>query len=276
MSDFKQSKNYGTAAYPVHCDESSGLIKRSEAILTPELLRSRYLKGIPLNFPNGDTFSDDDLKDKIMLAINEAELLLNMTVTREKFREKTPFDKSLYDAFMHIKAEHGPLLTIEHLQITSADRINIFEIPPAWIETSNFAKRLINVIPLLAAFGTNSVQGSVSNAGIAFLSIMGGIGWVPAYWEISYTAGMSFKEGQVPVVVNELIGVIAAIDCLSLIAPSNIYNSQSLSQDGISQSSSGPGPRLYELRISELESKKEKIISKLKGIFSGKFFVGNI
>ena len=141
MSDFKQSKNYGTAAYPVHCDESSGLIKRSEAILTPELLRSRYLKGIPLNFPNGDTFSDDDLKDKIMLAINEAELLLNMTVTREKFREKTPFDKSLYDAFMHIKAEHGPLLTIEHLQITSADRINIFEIPPAWIETSNFAKR---------------------------------------------------------------------------------------------------------------------------------------
>lgn len=276
MADFKQSKNYGTALYPVHCDESSGLIRRSEAILTPELLRSRFLKGIPLTFPNGDTFSDADLKDKIMLAINETELLLNMTVTREKFREKTPFDKSLYDAFIHIKAEHGPLLTIEHLQITTADRNNIFEIPPAWIETSNFAKRLINVIPLLAAFGVNSVQGSVSNAGIAFLTIIGGLGWVPAYWEISYTAGMSFKEGQVPVVVNELIGCIAAIDALSLIAPSNIYNSQSLSQDGISQSSSGPGPRLYELRISELEDKKNKLISKLKGIFSGKFFIGNI
>lgn len=274
--DFKQSKNYGTAAYPVHCDEASGLVRRAEALLTPEKLRSRFLKGIPLTFPNGDTFSDEDLKDKIMLAINETELLLNMTVTREAFRQKVPFDKSLYDAFIHVKTEHGPILTIEHLRITSADRNSIFEIPPAWIETANFAKRLINVIPLLAAFGVNSVQGSVSNAGIAFLTVMGGLGWVPAYWEVSYTAGMSFKEGQVPVPVNELIGCIAAITLLSEIAPSNIYNSQSLSQDGISQSSSGPGPRLYELRISELEDKKTKIISKLKGIFSGKFFIDNI
>lgn len=274
--DFKQSKNYGTAAYPVHCDEASGLVRRSEALLTPEKLRSRFLKGIPLTFPNGDTFTDDELKDKIMLAINEAELLLNMTVTREAFRQKVPFDKSLYDAFIHVKTEHGPLLTIEHLRITSADRNSIFEIPPAWIETANFAKRLINVIPLLAAFGVNSVQGSVSNAGIAFLTIMGGLGWVPAYWEVSYTAGMSFKEGQVPVPVNELIGCIAAISLLSEIAPSNIYNSQSLSQDGISQSSSGSGPRLYELRISELEDKKNKLVSKLRGIFSGKFFIDNI
>lgn len=274
--DFKQSKNYGTAVYPVHCDEASGLVKRSEALLTPEKLRSRFLKGIPLTFPNGDTFSDDDLKDKIMLAINEAELLLNMTVTREGFRQKVPFDKSLYDAFIHVKTEHGPILTIERLHITSADRNSIFEIPPTWIETANFAKRLINVIPLLAAFGVNSVQGSVSNAGIAFLTIMGGLGWVPAYWEVQYTAGMSYKEGQVPVPVNELIGCIAAISLLSEIAPSNIYNSQSLSQDGISQSSSGPGPRLYEIRINELEDKKKTIISKLKGIFSGKFFIDNI
>ena len=274
--DFKQSKNYQTAAYPVHAAETSGLIRRAEPLLTPEKLRSRFLKGIPLTFPNGDTFSDDDLKDKILLATNEAELLLNMTVSREAFKEKAPFDKSLYDAFIHIKTEKGPILTIEHLQITSADGNSIFEIPPAWVETANFSKRLINVIPLLAAFGVNSVQGSVSNAGIAFLTIIGGLGWVPAYWTVKYTAGMSFKEGQVPIPVNELIGVIAAIDCLSLIAPSNLFTSQSLSQDGISQSSSGPGPRLYELRISELEAKKAQIISKLKGIFSGKFFIGNI
>jgi len=274
--DFKQSKNYQTAAYPVHAAETSGLIRRAEPLLTPEKLRSRFLKGIPLTFPNGDTFSDDDLKDKILLATNEAELLLNMTVSREAFKEKAPFDKSLYDAFIHIKTEKGPILTIEHLQITSADGNSIFEIPPAWVETANFSKRLINVIPLLAAFGVNSVQGSVSNAGIAFLTIIGGLGWVPAYWTVKYTAGMSFKEGQVPIPVNELIGVIAAIDCLSLIAPSNLFTSQSLSQDGISQSSSGPGPRLYELRISELEAKKAQIISKLKGIFSGKFFISNI
>jgi len=101
------------------------------------------------------------------------------------------------------------------------------------------------------------------------------IGFIPSYWEIKYTAGMSFKEGQVPVPVNELIGVLAAIDTLSLIAPTNVFNSQSISQDGLSSSSSGPKNRIYKLRLAELEKKKETIISKLKGIFSGKFFVGN-
>lgn len=276
MSDLSQSKRYATAAYPVHAADTSGLVKRSEPILTPEKLRSRYLKGIPLVFPNGDKYTDDDLKDKIHLAINEAEILLNMTVNRESFQEKHAFDKSLYDAFIHIRSEKGPILTLEHLQITSADGNNIFEIPPTWIEPANFAKRLINVIPLIAAFGINTVSGSVANGGIAFLTVLGGLGWVPAYWEIKYTAGMSLKEGQVPVPVNELIGCLAAIDVLSSIAPSNIYNSQTLSQDGISQSSSGVGPRIYELRIQELEVKKETLIKKLKGIFSGKFFVSNI
>jgi hypothetical protein len=276
MSDFTQTKNYGTAIYPVHASDASGLIRRSEPLLTPSMLKSRYLKGIPLQFPNGDRFSDDDLKDKIHLAINEAEILMNMTVTRESFKEKAPFDKSLYDAFIHIRTERGPILSIEHLQISTADGNNIFEIPASWIEPANFSKRLINVIPLIAAFGINSIQGAVANGGIAFLTVLGGLGWVPAYWEVKYTAGMSLKEGQVPVPVNELIGVMAAMDILSLIAPTNIYNSQTLSQDGISQSSSGVGPRIYELRIAELEMKKEVLIKKLKGIFSGKFFVSNI
>lgn len=274
--DFSKSKNYGTAIYPVHASETSGLATRCEPILTPEKLKSRFLKGIPLIFPNGDVISDEDLKDKIMLGTNEAEMLLNMTINREAFKEKAPFDKSLYDSFIHIRAEHGPIISLEHLQISSADGNNIFEIPATWIEPANFAKRLINVIPLIAAFGINSVSGSVANGGIAFLTVLGGLYWVPAYWEIKYTAGMSNKEGQVPIVVNDLIGTLTAIEVLSLIAPSNIYNSQSLSQDGISQSSSGPGPRLYELRIAELEHRKETIVKKLKGIFSGKFFVGNI
>ena len=92
-------------------------------------------------------------------------------------------------------------------------------------------------------------SGAVGNAGIAFLSVMDGLNWVPAYWQINYTAGLSNREGSVPAIVNELIGCIAAIAILSEIAPLFFFTSQSQSQDGISQSSSGPGPRIYELRI---------------------------
>jgi len=276
MSNFKQTKNFGTAIYPVHAENTSGLVRRNEPLLTPEQLVSRFLKGIPLKFRNGDRFTPDELKDRINLAMNEVELLLGTVITREQFKDKVPFDYALYKAYIHIMAPMRPIISLEHLAIVSADGNNIFEIPPTWIEASNFSKGLINTIPLLAAYGVNSVQGAVGNAGIAFLTVIDGLNWVPAYWQINYTAGLSTKEGNVPTPVNELIGTVAAIAILSEIGPLNIWNSQSQTQDGISQSSSGPGPRLYELRIAELEKKKEDLVKKMKAIFSTRYFVGNI
>ncbi len=276
MSDFSRTKNYQTAIYPVHAVQTSGLLRRVEPLLSPEQLKSRFLKGIPLTFPNGDTFSDDELKDRIYLAMNEAEILMGRTITREKFKHKVPFDYPLYRAYIHITTEHGPIASLESLAIISADFNSIFEIPPTWIETANFSKNLINVVPLLAAYGVNTVSGAVGNAGIAFLTVIDGLNWVPAYWEVSYTAGLSNREGEVPTIVNELVGCVAAIALLSEIAPANIYNSQTLSQDGISQSSSGLGPRIYELRIAELQAKRDELIRKIKSIFSSRYFVSNI
>lgn len=276
MSNFTQTKKFGTAIYPVHAAETSGLMRRCEPVLTPEQLVSRFLKGINLRFRNGDSFTPDELKDRIYLAMNEAELLLGTVITRESFKFKAPFDYSLYRAYIHVMTEMRPIISLEHLAIVSSDGNTIFEIPPTWIEGANFSKGLVNVIPLLAAYGVNSVQGAVGNAGIAFLTVIDGLNWVPAYWQVNYTAGLANKEGQIPTPVNELIGTVAAIAILSEIAPLNTWTSQSQSQDGISQSSSSLGPRLYQLRIEELEKKKEELVRKLKAIFSTRYFVGNL
>lgn len=276
MSNLNQSKQYGTAMYPVHSSGTSGLLRRCEPFLTPEQLVSRFLKGINLKFRNGDQFTPDELKDRIHLAMNEAELLLGCTITRESFQQKLPFDYALYRSFVHLDSEHRPIVSLEHLAIVSSDGHNIFEIPTQWIESANFTKGLINVVPLLAAFGgAQSSSGSVVGAGVAFLSILSQMGWVPAYWQIQYTSGLSTKEGNVPVPVNELIGCIAAIALLSEIAPLNVWNSQSQTQDGVSQSSSGPGPRLYIVRIEELMAKRDELVRKMKSIFSNRYFVSN-
>jgi len=268
-------KAYGTQMYPVHSLKTSGLMQRVEPLLTPEQFKSRFLKGIPLFLTNGATYSDDDLKDRIYLASNAVELDIKTTITREQRQEKLPFKSEDYKAYIHLTAEQGPIVSIEQLAIVSADKNDIFEIPPEWIETTNFSKRIINVIPLLAAYGVNTVQGAVGNAGIAFLTVMDGLNWVPAYWQIRYTSGISNVEGKIPTVVNELIGTVAAIDLISEIAQSFIFTSQAQSQDGISQSSSGPGPRVYELRIQELEKKRKKLEAQIRTIFSNRFIVGN-
>lgn len=275
--DFRHSgsKTSGVAAYPVHAKQTSGLLTRCEPMINVEIFKSQFLRGIPLIFPNGDKFTNEDFKTKLNWATNEAELLLGVVITREAFQHKIPFDYNLYKAYIHCMVEKGPILSLESLAIVSADNNNIFNIPPTWIETTNFAKKMINVIPLLAAYGVNQVAGAVGNAGIAFLTVMDGLSFVPAYWQINYTAGLATVEGQVPVPVNELIGCIAAISVLSEFAATYWYNSQSQSQDGISQSSSGPGPRRYQLRIEELEKKRDLLVSKLKGIFVSKFMWGS-
>lgn len=276
MSDLNQTKKFFTAAYPIHAEQTSGLMKRCEPFLTPELLKSRFLKGINLRMPNGDVFTDEDLKDRIQLAMNEAELLLGTTITREAFKDKLPFDYNLYKSYIHLNAPARPVLSLEHLAIVSADGNNIFEIPPTWVEAANFSKGLVNVIPLLAAYGVNQVSGAVGQAGIAFLSVLDGLAWVPSYWQINYTAGISNIEGNVPTPVNELIGTVATIALLSEIGPTNRFNSQSQSQDGISQASSGPGPNVYLKRIEELEKKKIDLTKKLKAIFSTRYLVGTL
>ncbi len=276
MDFSQQSKRSLTAVYPVHALQTSGLLTRCEPLIDVDKFKRMFLKGIPLKFRNGDQITSEDIKEKINWAANETELLLNVPLYREAFQHKVPFDYSLYKAYINIVSEKGPIISLEHLAIVSADNNNIFEIPPTWIETTNFAKRLINVIPLLAAYGVNQVSGAVGNAGIAFLTVMDGLNWVPAYWQINYTAGLSNKEGQLPAPVNELIGCIAAIDILSQKATDNIFNSQSQSQDGISQSSSGPGPNIYNKRIEDLTARKDVLISKLKTIFSQRFLVGSI
>src|ERR1700678_1697362 len=72
--NFDKNKQFYSAGYPVHMTRSSGLVKRCEPVLTPQLLISRYLKGIPLAFPNGDSYSAADLQDQIVLATNEIEI----------------------------------------------------------------------------------------------------------------------------------------------------------------------------------------------------------
>jgi hypothetical protein len=274
MSGNEYPKSYGVNTYPVLSSETSGLLKRIEPMLTPELLVSRYLK----NVPGIDKYTSDELKDKINLAANNVELDLNTTITPEVRREKHPFDRSLYKSFIHIMSNFGPIVQVNRLSIRSSNDVNIFEIPASWIESARFFQKQINVIPLTVVGATGVTSGQPTGAaGLAFIAAMqGGIDWVPSYWEIEYVTGLCNKEGYVPIPVNELIGINAAIAVLSNLASLNVNTSVSVSHDGISQSSSNPGPGVYKVRIEELTLKKEELTKKLKKTFANKFFVSNI
>jgi hypothetical protein len=276
MADYTQSKPIATNVYPVQANDTSGLLTRVEPLLTPAKLKSRYLKGILEKLPPGVSYSNEELKDQINLAINEIEVELKVPVFAEQFKERLPFHYNDYKSYIHLRTNAGPIISIEDLAIVSANMANIFRIPAEWIDTANFHQRLINVVPLLAAYGVNSVSGAVGNGGIAFLTTISNLLWIPAYWQVTFTAGLCKDAGQVPVVVNNLIGIYAALNILSSIAPNNQNTSVSLSQDGLGQSSSGHGVMVFQTRRSELEQKKQEILKQLQRIFGQKMFVTTI
>ena len=77
-------------------------------------------------------------------------------------------------------------------------------------------------------------------------------------------------------VINDLIGMTAAINMLMVITNMFLTTSQSQSRDGIAQASSGPGPRMYLPYIEELIAKRDALAQKIKACFSTKFLVSNI
>jgi hypothetical protein len=274
--NFATEKQHWSAAYPVHAARTSGLLSRSEPILTPQLLISRYLKGIPLAFPNGDSYSAQDVQDQIQLAINEVELMCKITLSREQFVDNVPFDIALYKSFIYLKTEQRPVLAVQSVQIVSSDGYNVFAIPPEWLTSSEFSKGIVNVVPILGAYSVATGGGVGAYGGIPYLNVFSQLTFVPSFWQITYDTGVSKIEGQFPTVVNDLVGTMAAINMLSNIATMFINTSQSLSRDGISQSSSGPGPRVYQLRIEELTKKRDELLGKIKATFSTKFVISNI
>lgn len=266
-------KSYGNATYPVLTSNDSHLIKRIEPILTPAKLVSRYLKGIDLS-----DYSTAELKDYINLAVNDAELELDVPMVPEEKKEKHPFDRDLYRAFVHLTTNSHPIIQVNDLSIIGSNDSNIFQIPASWLEMDRGFQGILHVIPL-TVLGATSAAGAAQGGpeGLAFLAaLQGNVNWIPSYFQITYLTGVSSKAGQVPTVVNEIIGCLAAIRILGQLGSLNTNTSVSVSHDGISQASSSPGPAVYQTRIGELTGKKDELVKKLKKIYHNKFFLSNI
>jgi hypothetical protein len=259
---------------------------RLEPLLTPDQLKSRYLKGIPMVLKIKDpatgkpyTITDDELKDYIELAVDEAENETGLVLMPTQFTEKLPFQKQDYESFGYFQLPRRPIASIEALNVTLADGSDVFVFPTEWLETSNLIHGQLNILPL--AFqgmqgGTGVVGGVSAGSGTAvFFNSLWNRPWVAALFGVTYTAG--FKNGLMPKYVNNLIGLIVAMRVLSMIAAAYAtYQSVSLGMDGMSQSVSTPGPQRFKIRIEELEKERALVVRKLKKAFGSKFVVGTI
>jgi len=271
MAIFTNSKDTLGAITPTGAVES--VWSRLEPLLTAGQLRSVHLFGIPLvsfikNPLTGkpDIMNDEALNDHIVQAVSLAEVETGMQIFPTQHQEKHPFDAFLFKSLGYFMLRNRPVVSIQALSVVPANGVSIYSVPLDWIETAHMARGQINIIPINVAVVGSISSGTTSTAGGAyFLSILGGQRWIPAFWQITYTTG--WVDGLIPRVVNQLIGTIAAIEILSLLATTYARNtSHSIGIDSMSQSVSTPGPQLFKVRIEELLLKKAMLVRKMKAM----------
>jgi hypothetical protein len=283
MADYSESKSGIGAVYPINAIEDSW--GHLEPLITPDQLKVRHLFGIPLISYQMDPvtrerqrMTDPILKDLIDRAVSLAETETHIEIMPRRHREKFPFDRQAYASLGYTMLPVHPVQSLDRLAVTASNGADLYVVPPDWVETAYIHTGQINIIPMTVAFQYGGYMspangGMGSGGGSHFLAILGQNPWIPAYWQAEWTTG--FPDGELPPVINELIGVIAAIEALGLLATTNARNSShSVGMDGISQSISTPGPQIYDTRITLLTAQKEMLVSKLRTMYGTKLFTG--
>lgn len=282
MADFTTSKDAIGAVFPVGGGDSPWT--RVEPLITPEKLKRQHLFGIPLVSAmkdpvtgRADQLLPDDLKEYIDTAVGLAELETGLTIFPLQITEKKPWDRQEYDSFGYMILQKRPIASVQKITVNLSNNQDIYEVPLDWVETANLQWGQLNIIPLTIALTSGNVTAIPTTAGGALLlSIFQGKSqWVASFWEVQYTAG--FKSGEIPKVVNDLIGVIAAMEVLSQLASTyGRTNSSSLSLDGGSESVSTPGPEIFTPRMKDLQLKRMMLVKKLKNLYHLSLFSNNV
>lgn len=268
---------------PLGADDSSW--SRLQPLISPAQLIRRHLMGINLisgmRGVDGKAQRFDDpeyLKDMIIEAVSLVETETGLELFPTQIVDKMPFDQNEFKQLGYFKLRHRPVASIESLTVTPSNGVDIYHVPLDWVETAYLAVGMISIIPLnIATVGGGFVPAAASQTGGAafFLSILGQRTWIPAFWQVRYTVG--FLEGKLPVEVNQLVGVTAAMEVLSMLAATYAKSTgHSIGIDALSQSISTPGPQLFKIRLDELAAKRQFLVNKLKARYMLKLFSNNV
>lgn len=294
MSDYTQTKKIINNNYPSK-SVTGGVagFPRVEPLLTVDRLKQEFLFGIPLVSPlTRQQITDDTLKNMLTRAMARVELECKIDISPVQRETSLPFDRVKYlQGWNQIDLSSVPLSSIEELSIRGVDSATtpsnpqgggpdgkgsiLYNVPLEWVDLSQANKGLLHLVPLISSFtGTGLVGAAISGPAAALFMVFNQLPQVPAYWFCRWTSG--FKENAVPSTINELVGTYAAMEVLSLLGPTRLFNAQSINVDGTGQSVSGPGVQWLTTRLGELQQKAAELKDLIKANMSRKIIMSHI
>lgn len=288
--DLSYSKRGTGSVYPERVYDSAPGIVRVEPLLTPKKFVERFFKGIPLVSPvTKEKVTVAELKDYIHRGMSLFEVESKTDATPIIRRHRLPFDPNLYHKFIHLEIPNKPIQKVIRLAICSASYqytpqegekypsgAEIYQVPNEWVEMGNAVRGILNVNPINPAFSAIGTQTAVAASGATILQFIGQMGWVPAYWVVECLHGFCSEDGGVPVVVNEMIGIKAALLLIDNLIPQYQIVSQSLSIDGLGQSVSNQMYQLLQIKQQKLLQDYDRLLKTIKNMLGNNFITSNV
>lgn len=215
----------------------NSLFKKTESLVTVDKLRDVYLFGLNIADGNGNPLPDAVYQQYIDNAVSLLEHFLDISITPvEQFVEYKDYHMPEYWDWGYFQLNNFPVICIRELSLVyfrdaNADPIEVQTIPNNWIRLQAH-DGIIRLIPN-ASFPAKL---QISGAGTFFPELLKAR-MVPHAWKFTYDYG--FPTGKIPVLLNQAISTIAALQALivggNLVLGAGIAGS-SISLDGLSQS----------------------------------------
>lgn len=212
--------------------------KKVEPIIDVKTLLSDYLTGLNITDPStGKPLPTATYQRYINNAISMIEHYLDISITPvTDYYENIDYRFNDYMEWGYLQLSNYPVIKIKSLKMTyykdaQGQSVAVQEIPEAWIRLDRYSG-IIRLIPN-TRFPSRL---RIDNNGLFFPELFRAQ-MIPHMWEIEYDYG--FCDGGVPTLVNQAIGMAAALTALTvggnLVLGAGIASS-SISLDGLSQS----------------------------------------
>jgi hypothetical protein len=228
---------------------------RTEPILTVEDLKTRYLFGVKLTDEEGNELPEETMQHFINSAVSYLEHKLDIIIKPTDFSERYDYKAKDYVHFNFMQLKKRPVLEIEQLKAKFPHNRDLIDYPEEWYVLE----------PESAQVQLSPVEGTfsgliVTQAGTHMPLIYGVRNYWPHLFEIKYTAG--FCPDKVPVLINEMIGMQAAIRAFEILGDIVLgpgTAGESVALDGASVSKQTTASAMYSAFSARITSYKEQM-----------------
>ena len=242
---------------------------QNELTVSPDEVLETYFFGIKLIGKDGQTLSNQVIRNFIQVATEDVEDLLSIKVLPQIVSEDKDFWLDEWTAWGYIRVAY-PVKKPYDLKGYINDVVQI-TYPQEWLSTRKSSEetyfRNLYLVPTNGTATTNSAIFSGVTPHLGFF----GNKQIPNYWRVVYCTGFS----KMPKDLLNYIGKLASIDLFNIAGDMILdpgIGSQSIGIDGLSQSVStvrSGKDSIYGARITSYSKEIEQQRVALKGRYAG-------